>query len=434
MTKRQLKTALGLMRAAEGRIRPDAAWVARTRNQLLKEWRRDASVRPAPSLRIRAQALVSSFVPRPVIDFARGPVMAVLSVFGIMIGGSLASVSAAERSVPGDLLYPVKLASEQAQIMMQAPPDQLKLKAAFVERRGQEIKQLAQTNSPQPKKTKQIQIAADQLRQDLDAVKLQLHDVTSIGSASQAVAVAQDVDQKSGRLLQTLNEVKDSIPQDAQKNIAEAQVAAVNTGVKAIQVLINKRNDPGVQELVSDEDLKRVVTEHVRGLEDGINDTTKKVDEAKTASQVAIAAASTTIGTLPTATSTEAITAANATVALLVDPLDQLKAARATLQETKQLLQTDQMSAVGDKLGEAANAISSAQRAVTSALQPVLAEASSSTIPQEASTSTVVTATTTAEITASTKENIPREATTSSVPDVTSSTPKTSNEKPEAAK
>lgn len=433
MTKRQLKTALRLMRAAEGRIRPDAAWLARSRNQLLQACRRDARVRPAPSFVVRVRAFFGAFVPRPVMDFARGPVMAVLSVFGVVIGGSLASVSAAERAVPGDLLYPVKLASEQAQIMMQAPPDQLKLKATFVERRGQEIKQLVQTNAPQPQKIKQIQLAADQLKQDLDAVKLQLHDVTSSGSASQAVAVAQDVDQKSGRLLQTLNEVKDAIPQDAQRNIAEAQVAAVSTGVKAVQVLIDKRNDPGVQELVSNEDLKRVVTEHVQGLENGIEDTTKKVDQAKTASQMAIAAASTTIGVLPTTTSTAAMEEASTTAALLVDPLDQLKAARATLQETKQLLQTDQLSAVGDKLGEAANAVSSAQRAVTSALQPVLAEISSTTTPVIPA-STAITTTTTAEITTSTKENVPAEATTSSVSSVTSSTSNGLHEKTEAAK
>lgn len=433
MTKRQLKTAIRLMRAAEGRIRPDAAWLARSRNQLLQACRRDARVRPAPSFVVQVRAFVGAFIPRPVMDFARGPVMAVLSVFGVVIGGSFASVSAAERAVPGDLLYPVKLASEQAQIMMQAPPDQLKLKAAFVERRGQEIKQLVQTNAPQPQKVKQIQLAADQLKQDLDAVKLQLHDVTSSGSASQAVVVAQDVDQKSGRLLQTLNEVKDAIPQDAQRNIAEAQVAAVSTGVKAVQVLIDKRNDPGVQELVSNEDLKRVVTEHVQGLENGIEDTTKKVDQAKTASQMAIAAASTTIGILPAATSTAAAVEASTTAALLVDPLDQLKAARATLQETKQLLQTDQLSAVGDKLGEAANAVSSAQRAVTSVLQPVLAEISSTTTPVIPA-STAITTTTTAEITTSTKESVPAEATTSSVSSATSSTSNGLHEKTEAAK
>lgn len=361
MTKYALKTAVRLARDAERRIRPDGAWVARTRNQLLKEIRRDAAARRPVPVQDRFKGFVFAFVPRSFVDFVRGPVMAVLSVFGVALGGSLASVSAAERSIPGDLLYPVKLAAEQARLLLEKePPDQLKLKAEFVERRGEEIKQLAKTNTPQ--KSQRLKEAAGLLKQDLDAVKTQLHTVAAESSAPKAVEVAKDIDAKSGRLAQTLKEVKEVVPEDVKANVGEVQSAAMNAGVKAVQVLIEKHDDPAVQNLVSNDDLKRAVSEHVQGLEDGIGDTAKKVAEA-TGGGLAIIDAKTSIGLLPPiASGTIAFPAES-----LKGSIDQLKAAKASLEETKQLLQADQLGAVKDKLGEAAKAVASAEKAVTSA-------------------------------------------------------------------
>lgn len=370
MTKRELKTAVRQLRDAERRIRPDAAWVARTRNFLLKEVRRDASKRAPVSLGARIKALILSFVPRPLVETIRGPVMAVLSVFGVVLGGSLASVSAAERSIPGDLLYPVKLATEQARIFMEKePPNQLKLKVEFVERRGEEIKELAKTGTP--KNTARLKEATDSLKQDLDAVKLQLHTVGIESSAPKAVEVAKDLDEKSGRLVQTLKEVKEVVPEEVKSNVTEVQVAAVNAGLKAVQILIDKHDDPGVVQVVSSDDLKRVVSGHVDGLAQGIADSTKKVEEATSAASSSRASALDPIS-IASASSSAAVQAE-----LLKQPLDQLKQAQASLEEMRQLLEKDQFGMLKDKLGEAARAVTAAEKSVNSVL-PSLSAASSS--------------------------------------------------------
>ncbi len=370
MTKRELKAAVRQLRDAERRIRPDAAWVARTRNVLLKEVRRDALKRAPVSFGARIKALILSFIPRPVVDTVRGPVMAALSVFGVVLGGSLASVSAAERSIPGDLLYPVKLATEQARIFMEKePPNQLKLKVEFVERRGEEIKELAKSDTP--KNTARLKEATDSLKQDLDAVKLQLHTVGIESSAPKAVAAAKDLDEKSGRLVQTLKEVKEVVPEEVKSSVTEVQVAAVNAGLKAVQILIDKHDDPGVVEVVSSDDLKRVVSGHVDGLAQGIADSTKKVAEAASAASSSKALALDPIS-IASASSSAAVQAG-----LLKEPLDQLKQAQASLEEMRELLDKDQFDMLKDKLGEAARAVTAAEKSVNSVL-PSLSAASSS--------------------------------------------------------
>ena len=387
MNKRHLKIAVRQLRDAERRIRPDAAWVARTRNILLKEVRRDALHRAPVSFGARIKALILSFVPRPLVETIRGPVMAVLSVFGVVLGGSLASVSAAERSIPGDLLYPVKLATEQARLFMEKePPNQLKLKAEFVERRGEEIKQLAKADAP--KNANRLREATDSLKQDLDAVKLQLHNVGMESSAPEAAEAAKDLDEKSGRLVQTLKEVKEVVPADIKQNVAEVQVAAVNAGLKAVQILIDKRDDPGVTAVVSNDDLKRVVTGHMEGLAQGIADSTKKVEE------ITNAASSSKILALDPLLNASASSSAAAPAELLKEPLDQLKQAQASLEEMRQLLEKDEFGTLKEKLGEAARAVTVAERTVNSVLPSLSAAANASSsvseVPSGSGSSTAV--------------------------------------------
>lgn len=359
MNSRELKTAIRLMRDAERRIRPDAAWVLRTRTTLLKSIRHQAIKQPVMSFGTRCRAFIAAYVSRSTIDLIRGPVMAVISVFAVVAGGSLASVSAAERSIPGDLLYPVKLATEQARILMESEaPGQLKLKTEFAERRGQEIKQLVQA-TPSPKQTQQIKNAADMLKKDLDAVKMQLHTVASESSPSQAATSAKDVDERSGRLASVIKDVKDVVSPEIKQSVIDVQVAAVSASVKAVQIMIDTHDDPGAAQVVSAADIKRVVTERVQGLEAGISDAEKKVADASSSTTLLLL--------LPLATTTIMTTTTTSTVSreLIKDSVDQLEAAKVTLQETKQLLQDDNFSGIKNKLGEAAQAITNAEKNVT---------------------------------------------------------------------
>ena len=370
MNSRQLKTAVRLMRDAERRIRPDAAWVARTRETMLKTIRHDAIKQPVTTSGARFRAFILAYVPRSSVEFIRGPVMALASVFVVLLGGSLASVTAAEGSIPGDLLYPVKLATEQARIFMEPEaPNQLRLKAEFAERRGQEIKQLAAA-TPSPKHTQQIKDTADMLKQDLDAVKLQLHAVAAESSPSQAASAAKDVNDRSDRLASVIKDIKGVVSPEIKQSFTEVQVAAVNTSVKAVQVMIETHDDPAAAKVVSTDDIKRAVTDRVQGLEASITDVASNT------------------------------TSSTASPAIIKQSVDQLQAVTASLQETKQLLQADKLSDIKNQLSDAAQAITEVEKTVTTSV--ILPVGSVSGTVLNATTTTSVIPTSTAQSAADT--------------------------------
>ena len=358
------------MRDAERRIRPDAAWVARTRETMLKTIRHDAIKQPVTTSGARFRAFILAYVPRSSVEFIRGPVMALASVFVVLLGGSLASVTAAEGSIPGDLLYPVKLATEQARIFMEPEaPNQLRLKAEFAERRGQEIKQLAAA-TPSPKHTQQIKDTADMLKQDLDAVKLQLHAVAAESSPSQAASAAKDVNDRSDRLASVIKDIKGVVSPEIKQSFTEVQVAAVNTSVKAVQVMIETHDDPAAAKVVSTDDIKRAVTDRVQGLEASITDVASNT------------------------------TSSTASPAIIKQSVDQLQAVTASLQETKQLLQADKLSDIKNQLSDAAQAITEVEKTVTTSV--ILPVGSVSGTVLNATTTTSVIPTSTAQSAADT--------------------------------
>lgn len=384
MTKRQLTTAIQLMRDTRRHIRPDGAWVLRTRHELLKSVRRETIRRPEVSLKERLKALVLAFIPRGTVDLIRGPVMAALSVIGMVLGGSLASVSAAERSVPGDILYPVKLAAEQARLMIEKePPKKLKLKTEFVGRRAEEMKKIASTDVS--KKSERMKEAADIMKKDLDTVKTDLHSVATKESALTAVEAAQDINKMGDQVTQAVKDVRALLPEEAKAQIIEVQTAAVTAGVRAVQVIIDNRADPAVQHLVNVNDLKRSVEEKVLGIEAGIADATKKVEDAVQATPAALGVAP--VLHSASVTGTPVPPTARET---LKDPIDQLKIAKDSLVVTKESLEKQDLQQVKDSLGQAIKAMTAAEKGIAAAVP----EGRASETPVAAPTTTTSTTST----------------------------------------
>ncbi len=384
MTKKHLKTALGLMRDAKRRIQPDGAWVLRTRANLLKTMHHEVAAMRVPSSRERSKALILAFFPRNVVDVVRGPVMAAISVIGMMLGGSLASVSAAEQSVPGDFLFPVKLAGEQAQLLLQKESQgKLKLKNEFVGKRTEELKKINASNVPS--RTERVKEATGIMKKDLDAVKVHLNTVLTESTSVEAATLAKAIEKTSTEAAEVAKVAKELVPEETKLEVTEMQVAAVSTGIKAVQVMIDRQTDPGVNAVVSKEDLKRTVTEQVKGMEQGLLDAEKKTPMGN---------ASSSEMTLPRTTSTQL-------------SLDQFKTARTSLQEMRQLLEEEKLSEAGTKLEEAGKAVGTVEKTAAATPPPTppkLAETpplliTSSTLPVTGTTSSTSLSTSTSTAT-----------------------------------
>ena len=197
----------------------------------------------------------------------RGPVFIVCSIIVIITGGSIASVRAAERSLPGDAFYLVKLVAEQTQLVLTpSVPDRMKLKAEFTKRRVLDLKTVIA--SPDGKeKTYRVRQATDILKQDLRTLKEQLNTVRAEASTSRAAAEAAKVlDQDAVDVVRSLQETRagldEGVDADIQQTVTDAQAQAADLAINALGILVSARNGEATKDIVSADDISASVAAH----------------------------------------------------------------------------------------------------------------------------------------------------------------------------
>lgn len=347
-----LYRTLRSLRDHERGIKPDAAWVRATRETLLMQVRNTM-----PTAEVAARHRLPFFVSlyRRVSDALRGPVLATLSIASVVLGGSIASVSAAERSLPGDTLYTVKLVTEQARLAFAGKPDKVKLKAEFTKRRVEELKAIVTAPGDASEKNVRAALAADGLKRDLDTLKQQLTDVQQESDGKTAADAAKAVDKNAMEVSKTLAETKDDVSPEVKERMVAAQVQAADVGIRALEVLITAREDGG-DEAVSSEEIGASLAAHTEVTNEAVNATRALVGISD--------AASSTLSALPTNGTSSTLQLANAAANVLA---------------------TVQQLAGEQKLGEAVGALKDATLKTLTAqkqaeLQIVALNASSSTV------------------------------------------------------
>ncbi|MEN9558306.1 MAG: hypothetical protein RL141_675 [Candidatus Parcubacteria bacterium] len=236
-----LYRTLRSLRDRERGINPDVAWVRATRDTLLMQVR---NTMPSGELAERSRTSFFRALFEQATQAVRGPALAVLSVLAVVLGGSIASVSAAERALPGDKLFTVKLITEQARLALAGTAsDKVRLKAAFTTRRLEELKTIANTDVQ--KKEERAALATDVLKQDLDTLKQQLSDVQEDPSEGQdqVMEIAKTVDQSAVETAKVLADTKEALPLEVQERVSAVQTKAADVGMKALEVLVGAGPD-----------------------------------------------------------------------------------------------------------------------------------------------------------------------------------------------
>ena len=222
------------LRSKERLIKPDEAWVRATREGLLSRAQRALPAKGDVKGLGLAKEAVRALFPQGVVQYVSRPVFVSATLVVAALSGSMVSVNAAERSLPGDFLYNLKLVTEQAQIVLASSDDaKLMLKTGFVGQRADELRQVA----AQPNNSQTAVELATVIKSDMNTLKQQLNDVAASASPAEAVAAAKNVNQQTGQVIVTLQESKQDLPASSAAAVTDAQSAAADTNVKAIEVL-----------------------------------------------------------------------------------------------------------------------------------------------------------------------------------------------------
>jgi hypothetical protein len=243
------------LRDHERGIKPDAAWIRATRATLLMQVK---NAMPTAEVAAKYRVPVLSHLYERIVRALRGPVLATTSIVGVVLGGSIASVSAAENALPGDTLYSVKLVTEQARLAFVGRTDKVKLKAAFTKRRVEELKAIV--TSDDQKKDERAAIATEVLKRDLDTLKQQMTNVQNDGGTD-AVDAAKEVDKSTVEVAKGLAEAKDALSLDVQEKVTDAQQQAADVGIQALEVMVSAKTEDG-GDAVSQEDLTSSLAAH----------------------------------------------------------------------------------------------------------------------------------------------------------------------------
>lgn len=367
----ELERRIRNLRSVERSIRPDAAWVGRTRATLLMQVKNTLPTGQMPFTH-RLKEFFQLVVLNKLTQAMRKPVMAAVSTVVLATGGSILSVSAAEQALPGDFFYGLKLVTEQARLALTATgEDKLILKTEFTERRVTEFQQIA----GDPENQERVGEVMETLKRDMSTLKQQLTDVAH-DTPEKAVSSAKFVDKKTNKVITDLQAAKSQLSPESKEKVTEVQSAAADAGVKAIEVLAEKHQESSDNVTASD-------------IAQAIQDHTKTV-AGVTIAPLAFNAASSSATTTPLLTSAGLATSTHITSSTLSEIVSQVK--DLTTQSFALQKAQDQLDVVASGLasGDASSTVSGTDSSATGTV------ATTSTAPLDSGTSTAPSATPTA--------------------------------------
>ena len=198
------------------------------------------SVAPAVNLKTRYILWLSqSFISRPVAVGVAGVVLAV--------SGLMTTVNAAQQSIPGDMLYTIKLINERAQLQLASLDRKAVLHTEFAEKRLNEVSQLQSDTSGRD--TNLVTQTINAYTQEVASANQNLRELQASGNSS-TVATASAVQQNLVALDSTISNAVGSAASaeesvavsSAQSTTQVAQDDSVNVAVQAHQDVTSEQS------------------------------------------------------------------------------------------------------------------------------------------------------------------------------------------------
>lgn len=188
---------------------PDPAWVASTRNRVLHHIERTTEEVPSRILTLNhVWSALSLIMPQKTVYAVVRPAVIFTVCFTLGTAGWITTVTASLESLPGDALYPVKLATEQTQVavteVIKGETASAELRVSFVSRRADEVtKVLSAPSVPEEQKQEIVNKAVANLQTEVESVSIKLSAVKN-ADLQTAVQIADAIDTKVSVIQQAL--------------------------------------------------------------------------------------------------------------------------------------------------------------------------------------------------------------------------------------
>lgn len=210
----------------------------------------------------------------------------VLVIFAI--AGTLGIVSAAQNSLPGDLMYPLKIVVEKAQAKFVASEGaKADLKTEFASRRMREFRQLIDKPEVSAKQDQKIAQAVGNFQKEINDVNQLLNKTKDNESAVKAVAVAKQLNLEVVKYENTLTQANKTLSEPLQKDVQEAIDSVEKTKMASLKVIIEKSDpeqDPALTQAVTSQvaaKIEKTETQLAQVIKQGVEKISQAAEDQK---------------------------------------------------------------------------------------------------------------------------------------------------------
>jgi len=233
------------------KVRPDDNWVIFCRQNLASEISKNYGKETMPAFNF--SSAFASFMryirnPHPVLK----PVVAFVLIFGFVFSGSWVVIAKANNSLPGDRLFSVKLALEEAKLLTATSAEgKAQVQTDMITVRIDELNRIINQGGSMEQKQPKIEEAVNNLQSHLLSAKDALPKLNNT-EAKKVVEVAKRMDASAASAEQSLSEAKSALSPDMKNNltdkIAEAADEADKTSTKALETMVQRQGEAGVSQ------------------------------------------------------------------------------------------------------------------------------------------------------------------------------------------
>ncbi len=327
-----LKQQLKQIKGSVGVLSPRSSWKQETRETLMRTMARTAARPSTIQSRISWLEFVGRFIPRQVFVFVARPIAVLAMVMSIGGVGWIASASAAN-SLPGDMLYSVKMAAEKTKVVFVSAvgddEEQAKLHLELAVRRAEEVKLvLEKKNDATLPASAAEKKAMKNLKDNLEKSSKALESMAQ-KNPEKAADLMKSTDVQTDKITDALAEAsKLTTETELSKEVAASSKAAAQTNMIAIEIALEANS--------GDEEVRKFAEEKVAEIIDAAEATAKTVDNVASSTISGLPIES---GLLPAVTASTTAGTVTATTSL---PLVTDAAAMANqVAEVKELVNTD---------------------------------------------------------------------------------------------
>ena len=270
------------------------------------------------------------------------PAMAVFVLFGLMLGYS-ATMTVANSSLQGDILYPVKTAQERVQLVLTFSQErEAQLHIDFAQRRLDELNRISQQSGDSQEKADKITKTVANLSKEVNSAKDKLNKI-SIASVDTVLTIAKEIDRNTLDLEQKITEVRDSLSDEIKNQVGDTLAQAIDTakdtGSSALSVMVDKytKGETGI----SDEEIISRLNERIKSAEEDLAKASLEVNKA-------VGAATSTLNLMAESTRASSTMSLNLVSTSTIESVSLMpQQAKDTLEQAKSLLeQGDLVSAL----------------------------------------------------------------------------------------